>query len=97
MCFAGTESLRVTVLNFSASEIPADNLFPDAKKATQLPLRKENKRRSLGSRHHPRRIDRKTNFAYRTHQCLLVRYDTQAPDQIIEHSLARETTEKDRW
>lgn len=34
MCFGGTELLRVTVDNFSASEISTDSLFTKASKAT---------------------------------------------------------------
>jgi hypothetical protein len=33
MCFGGTESLRVTVHNFSASEISTDSLFANANEA----------------------------------------------------------------
>jgi|EndophyteCoNSPM_1038545.scaffolds.fasta_scaffold00050_4 hypothetical protein len=33
----------------------------------------------------------------RTQQFLQIRYETQAPELIIERNIARELTEKDRW
>jgi hypothetical protein len=97
MCYGGTELRRVTVYIFTESEISADNLFPDANKAKVAQFERKT-RADLRVHDFPHEGEMpQTSFVNRTQQYPQVRYETQAPDPIIERNFARQTTEKDRW